>query len=77
MADYVVRPEPERLDRRQDRQAGCEQGRLLDRRVDHVLHRAREAERAQVETTALATALVYRHRLGYRLGDLAAHPGLE
>jgi hypothetical protein len=77
VADNIVRPEAERLDRRQNGQAGSQQRGLLNRCIDEIFDRARKAERRQVETAALASALVYRHRLGHSLGDLAAHPGLD
>ena len=77
VADDVVRLDPARAQRGEHGEARGDERRLLHLGLDEVLERRVEAELLQVEPGGLAAALEHRHRLGHRLGDVTAHPGLE
>ena len=76
MADHVVGHDPTRADRLVDREARRDERRLLQPRVEHVLHGAVEADLLEVEPGGYAAGLVDGHRLRHSLGDVASHPGL-
>src|SRR6266513_2313755 len=77
MADDVVGLDPPGLQGRQHGKACRNERRLLDGGIDELVLTSLEAKMPKVETGRLATDLVDLHRLGERLGDLAAHTGLQ
>ena len=77
VADDDVGLEPLGADRGQDGEARRDERRLLHLGLDELLERRVEAELLQIEARCLAADPVDLHRLGHRLGELAAHPGLE
>ena len=77
MADDVIRLDASRFQRGQHREAGCDECRLLDGRIDELVLPALEAEMLEIEARGLAAGVEDLHRLRECLGDLAAHPCLE
>ena len=77
VADDDVGLEPLGPDRRQDGEARRDERRLLHLGLDELLERRVEAELLEIEPRCLAADPVDLHRGRHRLGELAAHAGLE
>ena len=77
MADDIVGLEPARTDRGEDCERGGDERRLLHGGVEQLGGVAVETETFEVELRGAASALVHRARLGDRVGDVAAHAGLD
>src|SRR5205814_4407736 len=77
MADHEVRLDSAGADGRQHREARRDEGRLLHRGVVQLLGLRLEAQPCEIEPARLAPAPEDVHRLRHRLGDVAAHAGLE
>src|SRR5437763_13875062 len=75
--DDVIRAESAGTQDRQDGQTRGDQRRLLYLGLHQLLERRLEAQAPQVEVGRLARLLEDFHRLGERLGQLAAHSLLE
>src|SRR5690242_6597450 len=75
--DHVVRLDPARLQRSENRQAGRNERRLLDRGVEELVDMPLETETLQIEARSVATNAEDLHRVRERLRDLTAHAGFE
>src|SRR6266566_9941582 len=77
MTNHIVRLDPTRLQRSENRKARRNERRLLDGGVDELVLVPLEAEMLKVEAGSLAADAEDLHRLRERLRDLAAHAGFE